>query len=134
MIETPNPAWPVEQIILPSVRDIGDAFRVRRALPSALRRMVGPFVFLDHMGPMSFRAGAGPNVPPHPHIGLSTLTYLLEGEMLHRDSLGNEVVIRPGEVNWMTAGLGIAHSERSVESDLAIEHRLQGLQLWVALP
>jgi redox-sensitive bicupin YhaK (pirin superfamily) len=109
-------------------------FTVKRVLPYAHRRMVGPFIFWDHMGPHLFGPGFGMSIAPHPHIGLSTLTYLLEGRALHRDSLGNEVLIRPGEVNWMTAGHGIAHSERSVETDLAIEHRLQGLQLWIALP
>src|SRR5258708_33776846 len=103
----------VEQILLPSVRDLGDGFQVRRALPSAQRRMVGPFIFLDHFGPTVFRVGEGQNVRPHPHIGLSTLTYLLEGEIVHRDSVGNVETIHPGDVNWMTAGSGIVHSERS---------------------
>jgi len=110
------------------------SFVVKRVLPYAQRRMVGPFIFWDHMGPHMFGPGYGMTVSPHPHIGLSTLTYLIEGQVQHRDSLGNEIVIRPGAVNWMTAGHGIAHSERSVEADLAAEHRLHGLQLWVALP
>src|SRR3981189_602304 len=88
----------VEQVILPPARDLGDGFKVRRALPSVQRRMVGPFIFLDHFGPMVFRTGAGPNVRPHPHIGLSTLSYLLEGEMIHRDSAGNVETIRAGDV------------------------------------
>src|SRR6266436_6044162 len=103
----------VEQVLLPAVRNLGDGFKVRRALPSAQRRMVGPFIFLDHFGPTVFRAGDAPNVRPHPHIGLSTLTYLLEGEMVHRDSVGSVATVRPGDVNWMTAGSGIVHSERS---------------------
>ena len=94
----------MEQVILPPVRDLGADFKVRRALPSAHRRMVGPFIFLDHFGPMVFRAGAGPNIRPHPHIRLSTLTYLLEGGMVHRDSVGNVEMIRAGDVNWMTGG------------------------------
>ena len=124
----------VEQIILPPMRDLGDGFKVRRALPSSHRRMVGPFIFLDHMGPMIFRAGAGPNVRPHPHIGLSTLTYLLEGEMIHRDSLGNVETIRAGDVNWMTAGRGIVHSERTPARVQAAGGSLFGQQIWVALP
>ena len=104
-----------ESVILPPARDLGDSFKVRRALPSVQRRMVGPFIFLDHFGPTVFKAGAGPNVRPHPHIGLSTLSYLLEGEMIHRDSAGNVETIRAGDVNWMTAGRGIVHSERTPE-------------------
>lgn len=123
------------ELIIPG-RDVslGDGFHVRRVLPYSKRRTVGPFIFWDHMGPHFFAAGRGLEVNPHPHIGLSTLTYLLEGQILHRDSLGNELVIRPGEVNWMTSGSGVTHSERSVPSDLAEEHHLHGLQLWVALP
>jgi redox-sensitive bicupin YhaK (pirin superfamily) len=124
----------VEQVILPPVRDLGDGFKVRRALPSAQRRMVGPFIFLDHFGPIVFRAGAGPNVRPHPHIGLSTLSYLLEGEMVHRDSVGNVETIRPGDVNWMTAGSGIVHSERSPARFQAQGGTIFGQQIWVALP
>ena len=124
----------VEQVILPPVRDLGDGFKVRRALPSAQRRMVGPFIFLDHFGPVVFRAGDGPNVRPHPHIGLSTLTYLLEGEMVHRDSAGNVEAIRAGDVNWMTAGSGIVHSERSPAHLQAQGGTMFGQQIWVALP
>jgi len=124
----------IELIIPGREVSLGDGFSVRRVLPFAQRRMVGPFIFWDHMGPHLFSKGFGLEVSPHPHIGLSTLTYLLEGRVLHRDSLGNEAIIRPGEVNWMTAGNGIAHSERSVAADLEQEHRLHGLQLWVALP
>jgi redox-sensitive bicupin YhaK (pirin superfamily) len=125
---------PVEHVILPPVRDLGDGFKVRRALPSAQRRMVGPFIFLDHFGPVVFRAGDGPNIQPHPHIGLSTLTYLLEGEMVHRDSVGSIETIRPGDVNWMTAGSGIVHSERSPAKFQIQGGTMFGQQIWVALP
>lgn len=124
----------VETVILPPVRDLGDGFTVRRALPSVHRRMVGPFMFLDQMGPAAFRGGAGLDVRPHPHIGLATVTYLIEGEILHRDSLGSVQPIRPGEVNWMTAGAGIVHSERTGPAVRAAGHTLFGLQTWVALP
>src|SRR5260370_4805773 len=124
----------VERVILPPVRDLGDGFKVRRALPSAQRRMVGPFIFLDHFGPMVFRVGEGQNVRPHPHIGLSTLTYLLEGEIVHRDSVGNVETIHPGDVNWMTAGSGIVHSERSPAKVLTQGGSMFGQQIWVALP
>lgn len=124
----------VEGVILAPVRDLGDGFKVRRALPSAQRRMVGPFIFLDHFGPTVFRAGAGLNVRPHPHIGLSTLTYLLEGEMVHRDSVGSVETIRPGDVNWMTAGGGIVHSERTPAEIHARGGSMFGQQIWVALP
>src|ERR1700726_3527173 len=103
----------VETVIMPRTRDLGDGFRVRRALPSAQRRTVGPFVFFDQMGPTVLRPGTGLDVRPHPHIGLATVTYLFEGEILHRDSLGTVQPIRPGEVNWMTAGRGIVHSDRT---------------------
>ena len=124
----------VEAVILPPVRDIGDGFTVRRALPSVHRRMVGPFIFFDQMGPAAFNAGTGLDVRPHPHIGLATITYLLEGEILHRDSVGSVQSIRPGEVNWMTAGSGIVHSERSGPETRTAGGRLLGLQTWVALP
>ncbi|QKC86624.1 pirin family protein [Mesorhizobium loti] len=124
----------VEHLILPPVRDLGDGFKVRRALPSAQRRTVGPFIFLDHFGPVVFREGAGLNVRPHPHIGLSTLTYLLEGEMVHRDSIGSVETVRPGDVNWMTAGSGIVHSERSPAKLQAQGGTMFGQQIWVALP
>lgn len=107
---------------------------VRRVLPTRARRMVGPFVFLDHMGPVEFPAGHGLDVAPHPHIGLSTVTYLFEGEIFHRDSLGTALPIRPGAVNWMTAGRGIVHSERTPPELRAAPHALNGIQLWVALP
>lgn len=124
----------VDLVILPPVRDLGDGFTVRRALPSAQRRMVGPFIFFDQMGEAVFRSGEGLDVRPHPHIGLATVTYLLEGEILHRDSLGSVQAIRPGEVNWMTAGSGIVHSERTSDEVRASGGKLFGLQTWVALP
>ncbi|GLK66383.1 pirin family protein [Hansschlegelia plantiphila] len=124
----------VDLIILPPVRDLGDGFRVRRALPSAHRRMVGPFIFFDQMGEAVFRSGEGLDVRPHPHIGLATVTYLLEGEIHHRDSVGSVQPIRPGEVNWMTAGSGVVHSERTGAEARATGGKLFGLQAWVALP
>jgi redox-sensitive bicupin YhaK (pirin superfamily) len=116
------------------VRDLGDGFTVRRLLPSLEAKLVGPFIFFDHMGPVGMPAGAGLDVRPHPHLNLATVTYLFEGEILHRDSLGTEQLIRPGAVNWMTAGRGIVHSERSPGSERRIGPRVHGLQLWVALP
>ena len=103
---------PVETVIVPRARDLG-GFEVRRVLPSAQRQMVGPFIFFDQMGPVEFLTGKGIDVRPHPHIGLATVTYLLQGSIVHRDSLGTLQTITPGDVNWMTAGQGIAHSERS---------------------
>jgi redox-sensitive bicupin YhaK (pirin superfamily) len=123
----------IELVIVPRTADLG-GFSVRRALPSTRRRMVGPFIFFDHMGPAEFRAGAGVDVRPHPHIGLATVTYLFEGEIVHRDSLGSAVPIVPGDVNWMTAGRGIAHSERTSPDHRAGGEHLHGLQCWVALP
>jgi hypothetical protein len=123
----------VELSILPRPHDLG-GFSVRRVLPSAARRMVGPFIFLDHMGPAAFPGGKGVDVRPHPHIGLATVTYLFDGELFHRDSLGNAQEIRPGAVNWMTAGRGIVHSERTGTAERAGTHNLHGLQSWVALP
>jgi redox-sensitive bicupin YhaK (pirin superfamily) len=123
----------IEQILLPNVRDLG-GFKVRRALPSAQRRMVGPFIFFDQMGPVMFGAGEAEDVRPHPHIGLSTLTYLFDGEMVHRDSAGHKETIKAGEVNWMTAGNGIVHSERFPTEVHAAGGRLFGTQIWVALP
>ena len=122
----------VEMIIEPNARDLG-GFSVRRVLPSVKRRMVGPFVFFDHMGPAEFPPGEGINVRPHPHIGLSTVTYLFEGEIMHRDSLGYVQPIQAEAVNLMTAGRGIVHSERAGE-DLHVTSRLHGIQSWMALP
>ena len=124
----------LKQVIVPRTSDLGDGFTVRRALPSVQSRMVGPFVFFDHFGPTEFRSGSGLDVRPHPHIGLATVTYLFDGEIMHRDSLGTAVPIRPGEVNWMTAGRGIVHSERTAAERRARPDTLHGLQMWVALP
>jgi len=123
----------IERVIVPRTSDLG-GFTVRRALPSAQRRMVGPFIFFDHMGPAEFRAGQGIDVRPHPHIGLATVTYLFAGEIMHRDSLGSVAPIRPGAVNWMSAGRGIAHSERTAPDHRVDGEPLHGLQCWVALP
>ncbi|OLP58687.1 hypothetical protein BJF93_17830 [Xaviernesmea oryzae] len=123
----------IEQIVVPRSSDIG-GFSVRRALPTAKRRLVGPFIFFDRMGPALLKAGAALDVRPHPHIGLSTVTYLFDGEITHRDSLGTEMVIRPGDVNLMTAGRGIVHSERSPEKTRGFTRGLSGLQTWLALP
>lgn len=113
--------------------DIGNLI-VKRVLPQRAKRMIGPFIFFDHMGPGSFPAGKGINVRPHPHIGLCTLTYLFDGAILHRDSLGNALEITPGDVNWMTAGRGITHSERESFEVKARDHSVNGLQCWIALP
>lgn len=130
-----NPLPPtLETIVVTRVRDLVDGFKVRRVLPSARRRMVGPFIFLDQMGPEILSAGRGLDVAPHPHIGLATVTYLFDGELMHRDSLGTVQPIRPGEVNWMTAGSGIAHSERTPREMRAAGSDLFGIQSWVALP
>ncbi|NYZ11680.1 pirin family protein [Azospirillum sp. RWY-5-1] len=123
----------LDLVVVPRTSDIG-GLEVRRALPTVRRRMVGPFVFLDQMGPTVLRAGSGLDVRPHPHIGLATVTYLFEGEILHRDSLGTVQPIRPGAVNWMTAGRGIAHSERTAPELRAADNPLSGIQMWVALP
>ncbi len=123
----------VEQIIQPRDRDLG-GFSVRRVLPTARQKMVGPWIFFDHMGPATFSAGEGINVRPHPHINLATVTYLFEGEILHRDSLGSLQAIRPGDINLMVAGKGIVHSERERPEVTAQTHTLHGLQLWLALP
>lgn len=123
----------LENVIITRERGLVDGFKVRRALPSARRRMVGPFIFLDQMGPEVLRGGRGLDVAPHPHIGLATVTYLFEGELLHRDGLGTIKVIKPGEVNWMTAGSGIAHSERT-PAEMRHGSALFGIQSWVALP
>ncbi len=124
----------IERVIEPKPRDLGDGFSVRRALPTAARRAVGPFVFLDHMGPAHFPPGAGLDVRPHPHIGLATVTYLFEGEIMHRDSLGVVQPITPGEVNWMNAGRGIVHSERTAPERRDGASPIHGVQAWVALP
>src|ERR1700731_4224210 len=124
----------LESVIMPRTRDLGDGFEVRRALPSAQRRTVGPFVFFDQMGPVMLPAGRGLDVRPHPHIGLATVTYLFDGEIMHRDSLGTAVAIKPGEVNWMTAGRGIVHSERTGAEKRATGSPIHGLQMWVGLP
>ncbi|HKO61596.1 MAG TPA: pirin family protein [Pyrinomonadaceae bacterium] len=124
----------LEMVIVTRVREIVDDFKVRRALPSAKRRMVGPFIFLDQMGPEVLGAGKALDVAPHPHIGLATVTYLFEGELMHRDSLGFVQAIRPGEVNWMTAGRGIAHSERTPQELRFSGSELFGIQSWIALP
>jgi redox-sensitive bicupin YhaK (pirin superfamily) len=123
----------IEHLLKTHVRDIG-SFSVRRALPSLPRQMVGPFIFFDHMGPVTLGPGEGMDVRPHPHIGLATVTYLFEGEILHRDSLGSLQPIRPGDVNWMVAGRGIAHSERTPDALRASGTRMHGIQTWVALP
>ena len=129
----PPAARGIEAVIVPRAHDIG-GFEVRRALPAQERQMVGPFIFFDQMGPGEFLTGQGLDVRPHPHIGLSTVTYLFEGEILHRDSLGSAQPIRPGDVNWMTAGRGIAHSERTDPALRVHDNRLFGIQSWVALP
>lgn len=126
---------------VPAIANVIDArsrdlvgFSVRRALPASARRLVGPFIFFDQMGPARFGPGEGIDVRPHPHIGLATVTYLFEGEIVHRDSLGSHQPIRPGDVNWMTAGRGIVHSERTAPERRQRGAPLHGLQLWVALP
>jgi hypothetical protein len=122
----------IELIVEPKAKDLG-GFSVRRVLPSRERRMVGPFIFFDHMGPAEFPPGEGIQVRPHPHIGIATVTYLFEGEIVHRDSLGYTQPIQPGAVNLMTAGRGIVHSERAGD-DLNTRSRLHGIQSWMALP
>ena len=123
----------IEHVIVPRARDLG-GFEVRRALPSAKKQMVGPFIFFDQMGPAEFLIGSGIDVRPHPHIGLATVTYLFEGEIYHRDSLGSALAIRPGELNLMTAGSGIVHSERETSEATQHTRRMFGLQAWAALP
>ncbi|CCJ50017.1 pirin family protein [Bordetella parapertussis] len=127
------PQSAVQTIVVPRTSDLG-GFEVRRALPSAQQRLVGPFVFLDEMGPVQFPAGVGMDVRPHPHIGLATVTYLYEGSLVHRDGAGNVQTILPGEVNWMTAGRGIVHSERTAPESRLAPLRMYGLQMWVGLP
>ena len=130
-----QPAPIVQRVIEPRARDLG-GFAVRRLLSAPGLQTVGPFIFFDHMGPADFGPGTGVNVRPHPHIGLATVTYLFEGAFMHRDSLGNAVIIRPGDVNWMVAGRGIAHSERTPDEvrDAQGHARAHGIQTWVALP
>ena len=123
----------IDTVIVPRARDLG-GFEARRALPAAARQMVGPFIFFDQMGPSEFPLGNGIDVRPHPHIGLATVTYLFEGEVMHRDSLGTEMPIRPGELNLMTAGRGIVHSERTPPAERSKPSRLFGVQAWAALP
>jgi hypothetical protein len=126
-------AQAVKLVITPRLKDLG-GLKVRRALPDRALKAVGPFIFFDEMGPVAFPAGQGIDVRPHPHIGLSTLTWLVEGEILHRDSLGSVERIRPGAVNWMTAGAGVVHSERTPPDARAAPSALHGIQMWVALP
>ncbi|MDF9303204.1 pirin family protein [Rhodobacteraceae bacterium R_SAG7] len=123
----------IETLVVPRARDIG-GFEVRRALPAPRRQMVGPFIFFDQMGPAEFLTGAGIDVRPHPHIGLGTVTYLYQGEFEHRDSLGTHQMIYPGEVNWMVAGNGVTHSERTSEATRKGQSSLFGIQTWIALP
>ncbi|MER8487964.1 pirin family protein [Mesorhizobium australicum] len=123
----------IELMVIPNAKDIG-GFEVRRALPTAKRRLVGPFIFFDRMGPAIMRAGQALDVRPHPHIGLSTVTYLFDGKIRHRDSLGTEMVIEPGDVNLMTAGRGIVHSERTPQELRGAPMSISGLQTWLALP
>ena len=124
----------LELVVVPRVRDLGDGFEVRRALPSDKRQMVGPFIFFDQMGPAQFLAGHGLDVRPHPHIGLATVTYLFDGRVMHRDSKGNALEITPGAMNLMIAGCGIAHSERTPMDARSGGDRLFGIQSWIALP
>jgi redox-sensitive bicupin YhaK (pirin superfamily) len=123
----------IEMTISGRSKDLG-GFSVRRLIPVAKKRLVGPFIFFDHIGPAEFEPGSGIDVRPHPHIGLATVTYLFEGEMDHRDTLGVHKTIKPGDVNWMTAGRGIVHSERTGDTARAAGHTLHGIQTWVALP
>ncbi len=124
----------LDLVVVPRTRDLGGGFPVRRALPHGKRQMVGPFIFFDHFGPVQFLAGQGMDVKPHPHIGLSTVTYLFDGKITHRDSEGHVQDIRPGAMNLMTAGRGIAHSERTPEVERAQGQTMLGLQSWIALP
>src|SRR6202051_4464755 len=124
----------LELVIVPRTRDLGDGFEVRRALPHGKRQMFGPFIFFDHFGPMQFVSGKGMDVRPHPHIGLATVTYLFDGSIMHRDSEGNIQAIQPGAMNLMTAGRGIAHSERTPDLQRKNGQNMLGLQSWIALP
>lgn len=137
-IEDPLPgdlaaADAIETVIVPRARDLGD-FEVRRALPSAQRQMVGPFIFFDQFGPVLMKAGKGMDVRPHPHIGLSTVTWVFDGVIQHKDNLGFDQSIKPGELNWMTAGKGIVHSERTSNVERSLGQKVYGIQSWVALP
>jgi len=123
----------IEMLIQPRSRDLG-GFSVARVLPAIERKMVGPFIFFDHMGPRDLQPGEGLDVRPHPHIALATVTYLFEGEFVHRDSLGSHEIVRPLDINWMTAGRGIVHSERTDPDKRRVGGRSHGIQLWVALP
>ena len=123
----------IETLIVPRARDLG-GFEVRRALPAPSRQMVGPFIFFDQMGPAEFLDSGGIDVRPHPHIGIGTVTYLYKGEFQHRDSLGSNQMIHPGAVNWMVAGQGVTHSERTSEATRKAPHSLYGIQTWIALP
>jgi len=123
----------VDLVVGPRLRSL-EGVTVNRVWPTARRRLIGPFIFLDHLQPVALAAGRGLDVPPHPHIGLATVTYLFAGELMHRDSLGIVQPIRPGDLNWMTAGRGIAHSERSSDTGRARSSRIHGMQAWVALP
>jgi hypothetical protein len=123
----------IETLVVPRARDIG-GFEVRRALPAPKRQMVGPFIFFDQAGPADFLTGQGIDVRPHPHIGLGTVTYLYRGDFHHRDSLGTDQIIRPGAVNWMIAGRGVTHSERTSSRARTGPHSLYGIQTWIALP
>ncbi|MGF6773168.1 redox-sensitive bicupin YhaK (pirin superfamily) [Paraburkholderia sp. GAS199] len=123
----------IKAVLKPHLRDVG-SLTVRRVLPAMAARLVGPFIFFDHMGPATLEPGVGLDVRPHPHIGLATVTYLFEGSIMHRDSLGSEQKIVPGDVNWMTAGRGIVHSERTPAEDRASGLTMHGIQTWVALP
>ena len=132
-MQNPETMSGLEAVIVPRAHDLG-GFEVRRALPSSQRQMVGPFVFFDQMGLGEFLTGRGLDVRPHPHIGLATVTYLFDGSILHRDSLGTQQSLTPGDVNWMTAGQGITHSERTDAAERTHSNRLFGIQSWVALP
>ncbi|MDH4150097.1 MAG: pirin family protein [Betaproteobacteria bacterium] len=124
----------IHQTLKAHTKNLGDGFEVRCLLPAATRKMVGPFIFFDHMGPTRLSPGQAIDVRPHPHIGLATVTYLFEGAIMHRDSLGYEQRITPGDVNWMTAGRGIVHSERSPADERNQSRGLHGIQTWIALP
>ena len=125
---------PVDLVIEARPRDLGGGFKVRRVLPFHKRKMVGPFIFFDHFGPVDYPPGKGFDVRPHPHIGLATVTYLFDGAIHHKDTVGSDISIRPGAVNWMVAGKGIVHSERTPDAERQSGMRMHGIQTWVALP